>query len=204
MTASALLSLMISAVVQAGVAVLIAFVWWLVTARGREPFLRWLGWHRPVGGDAGRLWAASLATLVGFTALMALLVPPLSGQTATSQFHGWGWVGLPAVLVYALLQTAFSEETLFRGLVLKRVAVRAGFWAGNATQAVLFGLIHLLPFLAVVGLGPALVIGLVTGGVGAALGVLNERLAGGSLVPGWAVHACANTLAGSLALAGLA
>lgn len=110
MTASALLSLMISAVVQAGVAVLIAFVWWLVTARGREPFLRWLGWHRPVGGNAGRLWAASLATLVGFTALMALLVPPLSGQTATSQFHGWGWVGLPAVLVYALLQTASARR----------------------------------------------------------------------------------------------
>lgn len=42
-----------------------------------------------------------------------------------------------------------------------------------------------------------------TGTIGVVMGYLNERLAGGSLVPSWILHAAANMLTGCLALAAL-
>lgn len=46
---------------------------------------------------------------LGFTGVGRLLIQLVVGSAATSQFHGLSWAGLPGVLVYALLQTAFSE-----------------------------------------------------------------------------------------------
>lgn len=48
--------------------------------------------------------------------------------------------------LYAFLRTALSEEILFRGFVLKAIKNKAGFYAGNTVQALIFGLLHGIPF----------------------------------------------------------
>lgn len=195
---------MVSAVIQAVLFLVLPVVWWLVTAHQRIGFFAWLGWKRPVVVR----WVVLAAAMVG--AFLLLLLPGLviasqiGSSAATSQFHGLGWAGLPGVIAYALLQTAFAEESLFRGFLLKRVASVLGFWPANAIQAVVFGLLHAVPFGLVLNAGWGVAIGVLTGAIGALMGYLNERLAGGSLIPSWTLHAAANLLAGCLALAALA
>jgi len=66
-----------------------------------------------------------------------------------------------------------------------------------------FALLHAVPFGLAVGAGWGIAVGVLTGAVGALMGFLNERLAGGSLVPSWSLHAASNLLTGCLALAAL-
>lgn len=191
-------STVVSTMVQVVVLLLVPLIWWWATARKRTPFLRWLGWHRPAVEHPGRLVLVSAATVVAFLAMGAFLVPLVSNRTADSQFSGLGWSGLPAVLVYALAQTAFTEESVFRGFLLKRFATRFGLVVGNLVQAVCFGLLHLGLFWMMVNPYAAIGIGAYAGCIGALFGWINERLAGGSLLPSWTMHALVN-LAGGLA-----
>ena len=104
-----------------------------------------------------------------------------------------------AVIGYGVLQTGFTEEALFRGFLLRRVASRFGFATGNSVQAILFGLVHFAGMLAPLGVGWAVGIGVFTGLLGAAAGYVNERFAEGSIVPSWIGHALGNTITGLLA-----
>ena len=192
---------MVSAVVQAVLFLLLPFAWWMATARRRLGFFAWLGWKRPVVTRRTVLAATMAGAFLLFLVPALVIVPRVASSAATSQFHGLGWAGLPAVIAYALLQTAFAEESLFRGFLLKRVAGRFGFWPANTIQAVVFALLHAVPFGIAVNAGWGAAIGLLTGAIGALMGYLNERLAGGSLIPGWTLHASANLLTGCLALA---
>lgn len=193
----------ISAVVQAVLFLVLPFAWWIVTARRRIGFFAWLGWRPPVVAKVTALAVAMGGAFGLFLVPALVIVPQVASAAAASQFHGLGWAGLPGVVAYALLQTAFAEESLFRGFLLKRMAGGLGFWPANAVQAALFGLLHAVPFGFTVGAGWGVAIGVLTGGIGAVMGYLNERLAGGSLAPGWILHAAANMLTGCLALAAL-
>jgi len=101
--------------------------------------------------------------------------------SATSQFAGLGLGALPGALVFAFLQTGLSEEILFRGFLLKRLAVRFGFGAGNMVQSVIFGAIHGLGFFTSVGWFWALLITLFTGISAWFMGYINEKKADGSI-----------------------
>ncbi len=195
---------MISAFIQAVLFLVLPFVWWLVTARRRIGFFAWLGWKRPFVVRPMVLAAAMVGAFLLFLVPALVIVPQLGSSVAASQFHGLGWAGLPGVIAYALLQTAFAEESLFRGFLLKRVASRLGFWPANAIQAAVFALLHAVPFGLTVNTTWGVAVGALTSVIGALMGYLNERLAGGSLIPSWTLHAAANLLTGCLALAALA
>ena len=190
----------ISALIQILLFLLVPFIWWLVTARRSEPFFRWLGWKRPRVTHPGRLTLVIVGTLLVAGAVGVLFISA-AADVSPSPLTGLGFAGLGAALVYAVAQTAFAEEPLFRGFVLKRVAVRFGFWTGNVVQAVLFGLVHMVPFL-LLGMNPLLSLG--TGVYSAALGLvmgwINERMAGGSIVPSWILHAVANLISAGVTL----
>lgn len=195
---------LISTAFQAALMLAIPLIWWLVTARRERGFFGWLGWTRPVTDRPARLVLMVVGSLVAFAAISLLLVPLLTGQTSNSIYTGMGWVAAPAMLVSALVQTSFLEECVFRGFLLKRIATRFGFVAGNTVQAVLFGLAHAVPFY-FMGIGPwvALATGVFSGGIGAIIGYINERMAGGSIVPSYLIHALANVFGAVLVLIGL-
>ncbi len=75
----------------------------------------------------------------------------------------------------------------------KRFCGACGWKIGTTVQALLFGAIH-LPAVWGKGIVPALVIVLLTGGIGFALGWLSQRRAEGSILYGWCIHAAANIL----------
>lgn len=189
--------------IQATLFLVVPLVWWIATARREIGFLAWLGWKRMVVARPAVLAAVMLGAFLLLLVPALVIVSQVGSSTATSQFHGRGWAGLPEVVAYALLQTAFAEESLFRGFLLKRLAGGLGFWRANALQASLFGALHAVPFGLALGAGWGAAIGLLTSVLGALMGAMNERLAGGSLIPSWTLHAAANLLTGCLALASL-
>ena len=184
------------------VMLLLPLIWWLVTARKAQNFFSWIGLKRIQTEKKATLllWFFGAAAAFGLT---SLLLPRLTRGTgavlATARFSGLGWSALPAVSVYAVLSTAFWEECLFRGFLLKRLAHRFGFRAGNAVQAAIFGLMHGVMFFAAVGVLRAILVTILTGTIGWGLGYLNEKRAGGSIFPSWAIHALSNLIAGMCA-----
>lgn len=105
------------------------------------------------------------------------------------------------LVVKALIQTAFTEEILFRGFVAKRLINWLGFSIGNLLQALLFGAVHLLIF-AGQEFSLALAIGIVLYPAigGWIMGYLNERVGNSSILPGWLMHGFVNLIAYSALL----
>ena len=189
----------ISSIVQIIIFTVIPLIWWFVTARKEQNFLQWIGFRRIEKENRKQtaVWTAAVTGaffLVGFLTLLFLR----GTETAASDFAGMGLSALPAILVYAVIQTALSEEIVFRGFLLKRIAKKFGDNAGITIQAVLFGLMHGIMFFSSVGAAKALLITALTGGIGWFMGYINEKKANGSIIPGWCIHACANIFSGLL------
>ena len=101
----------------------------------------------------------------------------------------------------AFVRTALSEEILFRGFLLKRIQNRTGFKMANAIQAILFGLMHGLPFgLTTKSVGVFLLLTILPGLFGAYQGWLNEKRCNGSILPSWLLHSCMNLVTAMLSL----
>ena len=126
---------------------------------------------------------------------------PEGVTTAGSDFAGKGFIAFPAVLAYGFIRTGLSEEVVFRGFLLKRFAEKFGFVAGNTIQAVLFGLMHGVPFgLATHNIPVAIVMTLLPGAFGWFQGWMNEKRFGGSIVPSWLLHGTINVIVAALSL----
>jgi membrane protease YdiL (CAAX protease family) len=103
--------------------------------------------------------------------------------------------GGPLALFYGVVQTGFSEELLFRGLISGRLARQLPKVWANLVQALIFLLPHLL-ILTVMpemwGILPILFVGALFAGW--------LRMRSGSILGPWLIHATANvTVALSLA-----
>ena len=194
-----LLSSVISAFVQLGLFLVIPFAWWAFTARRSVGFASWIGLRRPTwDGRRARLGVAILAWVVIGAASTALL-HSLSGDVPAARFVGRGLGGVVPVLLFAIVQTSLAEEIFFRGFLGKRVIARWGFAPGNAAQAIVFGILHVAMFASFADPIRLLAIGILKGASGWIAGWLKEEGAGGSILPGWVLHASANLLVGTAA-----
>lgn len=188
---------LLSSIVQIILFALIPFVWWIVTARKKSGFFQWIGLKRISSPKENKtaLWIAG--TTAVFMAVSVFILSAIKNvETAASEFSGLGAKALPAILVYAVLNTSFPEELLFRGFLLKRLSRQFGFPIGNAAQSLLFGLLHGAMFLALTDIPRAILIIAFTGGIAWCMGYVNERKADGSILPGWCIHAAANIFSG--------
>lgn len=182
----------------------IPFLWWLVTARRKEPFFRWVG-LKPVEGS----WTAAILWILVFFALCAVsqlwitpaLIPP--GATVQSSYAGMGWAALPEVMLFGMVQTGLAEEIVFRGFLGKQLSAKLGFQWGNLMQGLLFGLLHGVLFFVVTTPLKALGIVLLTGFSGWLLGWMNEKYAGGSILPSWLAHGLGNVILSMVAAFGI-
>lgn len=117
-------------------------------------------------------------------------------ETATSDFTGLGVAAIPAIVIYAAFNTAFPEELLFRGFILKRLTNKFGFNIANFTQALLFGLLHGLMFYVLVGAVKTILIITLTGAIAWFMGCINEKNSNGSIIPSWIIHTVSNLFSG--------
>lgn len=194
-------SKVLSSVLQIIVFSLVPFVWWLVTARKKESFGKWIGLYKVEKSLVGDVLKFAAVTGVIFLGVSAYILYALKGMEgmATSEFNGMGISALPVVLVYAVLNTSLPEEILFRGFLLKRLAAKTGFGVANFIQCVIFGMMHGLMFVKVAGLFQGILIIVFTEAVAWLMGYTNEKKAGGSILPSWCIHAAANIFSGMAA-----
>jgi membrane protease YdiL (CAAX protease family) len=177
---------------------LIPFLWWLVFARKSLSFFHWLGLKPVEKGNRKKAFFWSLGTTIFFLLLSGYILRIVKDieAVATSEFSGLGVRALPAIVVYAVCNTALPEELLFRGFLLKRIASKTGFVVGNCVQALLFGLLHGIMFFSYVGIVQVGAITFFTGCIAWFMGYVNEKKANGSILPSWAIHAIANLFSG--------
>ncbi|TYQ15435.1 UNVERIFIED_CONTAM: CAAX prenyl protease-like protein [Acetivibrio alkalicellulosi] len=187
------INMLLSAIVQIVLFSLIPFIWWLFTVRKHTGFLKWIGFKKPIIENKGKYIASCLVIIVFFIILF-LIVPFLveNSNLATAQFTGQGAKALIPALIYAFLQTGLSEEIFFRGFLTKRLTGKFGFKVGNTVQGMLFGLLHGIMFLSLVGPFRSIIIIIFTGVLGSLMGWINEKQSGGSIVSSWLLHGGAN------------
>jgi len=186
----------VSAVIQILVFAALPAIWWLCTAR-RQPFGQWIGLtpFRPADPPGCVRWiVGTFCAFLAFGVLLLYLTKDI--PSASSEFAGMGFSALPAIAVFSVFGTSLPEELLFRGFLLKRMSAKWRFGPANTVQALLFGLIHGLLFFPLAGAAKALMITAFTGALAFAMGCINEKMANGSIVPSWAIHAAANLFSG--------
>jgi membrane protease YdiL (CAAX protease family) len=202
-----MLNTFVSAVLQVAVFTLIPLATYLVTRRRLAGFPEYIGLTRPTRRSMVIATLFAGATLVIFAVVLSAfpgLRETLGGPgTAAGRVRELGLTaaGITQLLVGATVQTALSEEILFRGFVAKRLIERMGFQWGNVLQALIFAAPHLL-LLLVPGAHASVLaaFGLFAYpfAMGLILAWLNERIGNGSIVPSWWAHALGN--AGGYAL----
>ena len=177
----------------------IPFITWLIWSRKKVGFFDWIGLKKVESQKKRHL----LLTILGISLLFLLFSIVVfswfdSSQTATATFYGKGMGALPAILVYAILGTALPEEIFFRGFLLKRLQGKLGLLGSNLLQSLLFGLIHALMFIQLTGYLKAMAILTFISLIAYIFGAINEKKAGGSILPSIFIHALANTVVGLL------
>ncbi|PCD85163.1 CPBP family intramembrane metalloprotease [Lysinibacillus fusiformis] len=193
---------MINSIVQVVLFSVIPFVWWSFTAKKKQLFLEWLGFHRPVIVDKGKYaMFYMLAIVVLVVPNFALVFFYMDGSIlASNQFTGLGLAGVIPALLYAMIQTGLSEEILFRGFLLKRLAKSFGFQVGNLLQSLVFGCIHGAMLWTVLPFPIILLVVLSTGLAGYVMGWMNERVSGGSIMTSWSIHSLTNLITACLSM----
>jgi membrane protease YdiL (CAAX protease family) len=192
---------MLNAALQILAFSLIPFTVYLIRQKKVRGFASYIGWKRSNSLANGLALLGSLFFLVPTVGLAyvsetfrELLFQP---ETMTGKFRAMG-LGLETVLVLvvaAVFKTALSEEIFFRGFLAKRLIGWLGYLRGNWAQALLFGLLHGLIFLALTQNAFFLLFILAFTTAGAFfMGYLNEKKADGSILPGWIAHGTANLI----------
>ena len=190
----------ISSFVQLGISLLIPVIWWAVTTKCRLEFATWIGLYVPMWkvGPVQRVsqmqLGIALACWVAVSLASLRIASSVWGALATSRFIGAGLLAVVPILLYAFIQTGLAEELFFRGFLAKRLCASFGFSRGNAIQAIVFGLLHVLLFINYLPVSSLIAITVLSGINGWIMGWLNEQAAGGSVVPSWMLHSLANLL----------
>ena len=185
-------SKIVSSILQIVLFSVIPFIWWFITARKHEKFSSWIGLKKIDGGKKTFVAILMLSAAFVLSGVITLYLIR-DTETATSEFAGLGATVIPAIVIYAFFNTAFSEELLFRGFLLKRLANKFGFNIANLIQAFLFGLVHGVIFFSLVEVAKAIFIIVFTGTIAWFMGYINEKSSNGSIIPSWIIHATSNT-----------
>lgn len=197
-----IIGLLISSILQLIMMSIIPFLWWIISRKKECGFFKWVGLKQPIIRNKTKYVITFIVTIVLLSVPSFLIIPLFIDKSfmATSQFLGKGASALIPALIYAFLQTGFSEELFFRGFLTKRLICKFGFDVGNFIQGLLFGIMHGIMFISKAGLLGAIIIILLTGIVGWLMGWINEKQSDGSIISSWLLHGCANTLASLIAM----
>jgi len=148
------------------------------------------------------LWSVGATAIIGGLGWLALQAVPSEvlrdPNISTSGYAGWMLSVTSFFLVWLreAIYVALGEEILFRGFLGGWLVRRLGFAIGNAVQAFVFLLPHLLLLFVSTSLWPVIIVQLLAGWL---LGLLRYR--SNSILPGWFAHSLTNAF-GALAAMG--
>jgi CAAX protease family protein len=193
---------LIDAIVQVLVFSLIPFIVYIISKRRIKGFFKYIGLTKPLKKTI--FWAiiVSIVGIINVT-LLPLIFPEIKelmtmkGTIAGNlKIMGLSYNSVIILAIFALIQTSFSEEILFRGFIAKRLIHWLGYRTGNTIQAVIFGLMHVILLLLIAEPNyPFLIFVFIFSGiVGYLLGYIKEKIGNGSIIPGWIAHGLANTI----------
>lgn len=188
-----------------------------VLALGGVPFLGFWVFHRwrhqrsfeEVSRRAGmqlgrpRYMLLSLGLAVGGAVALLLWSPPLEPFTREGSAQsrmvglGLGFESVTTAVLHGVVQTGFTEELLFRGLIAGSLARRLSVAWANVTQASIFLLPHLLLLLVMPEMWTILPLVFVAGLI---LGWI--RIRSGSILGPWILHASGNVTMALMVAAG--
>ncbi|MCR5556541.1 MAG: CPBP family intramembrane metalloprotease, partial [Butyrivibrio sp.] len=135
---------LISSIFQVLVFSIIPFITWLLTARKKESFFSWLGFKKAILDKKGcvifAVGAVIVCEIVGLTLYKLILDADWNRSTSA----GMGISGLPSAILNSVIQTALSEEILFRGFIQKRLQNVLNFKVATIIQSLLFGFAHIV------------------------------------------------------------
>jgi len=111
--------------------------------------------------------------------------------------NGFNLAEISKIIVFAWIGTALWEELFFRGFLAKRLINSFGFFMGNTTHSVLFGLMHVSAYRILklpIGTNAYILIAIIPSLLAYSTAYLNEQVAKGSILPSYVAHAMLNTL----------
>ena len=190
------ISKMFNSVIKIAFFSLIPFVWWYIEERDNESFSCWVGIKKIQGSKLRIIFTSLLTTVIFLIMEFLILYSAREIETAISEFYGLGFIALPAILIYAVFNTALPEEIVFRGFLLKRMNDQMPFYLANFIQALAFGLIHGIMLFNYVSNIAVIAITIFMVALAFVMGYINEKLAGGSIAPSWTIHALVNGFSG--------
>ena len=145
---------------------------------------------------ASLLFAAPVLILIMLSDEIKTIMFDPESVTGKIRQMGFGISSLFTLIMIAVFKTSFAEELLFRGFLAKRLIAVLGYTKGNVIQAVVFGIIHTILFSMITNNPVFLILIFLIPSLGAYVSVfLNEKIADGSIFPGWISHGLANVLA---------
>lgn len=198
-----LINQIISSILQVLIFLSIPFLWYCITQKQFQGFWQWIGIKPTPHLSVKYISATFFYYLTIFIVFCIWLYQSgnihYQGFTIESfQQTGWSFQTILIVLIWAIIQTALSEEIFFRGFLCKLVCTWFGEKVGNGIQALLFGSIHILALPNKTFINMVIII-LFTGGIGYSLGLLLKK-SQGSILYGWIIHAMVNCISSVIML----
>lgn len=196
-------------IVNLAVFSLMPFIWWFFRHRKETGFFKWIGLYKPQ--LKSKWWVLIIFAVVyyffynfDFTRLIdtkTLEYIENSSSVSANAFAGIGIAAIFPALLQNFIANGVAEEVLYRGFLCKRLCGRLGTVKGIIIQAILFGLMHNVLYLAAglqVGMWYHTLLFVFTGMAALLLGWLNEKIFNGSIIPSILLHGAGNFIASML------
>lgn len=182
---------------------IIPFVWWIIKWRKKISFFKWVGIIKPklVGN-----WKWIIVFIIAYcffylfdtTIFMNdkdLEVLQVDENVSSNIYAGLGLVAVIPALLKTFIANGFCEEVLFRGFISKRLINKFGKISGIIIQGILFGFMHNVIYMLVgveISLQYHIVLFIFTGMGGLLLGILDEKIYNGTIIPSIVLHGLGN------------
>ncbi|MBU3110232.1 CPBP family intramembrane glutamic endopeptidase [Clostridium lacusfryxellense] len=169
------------------------FIWWLIKHRKQTTFFKWIGLFKPkkIVSNKGVIFA-----IAGYMIILLIThIPTITKYTQPSanKYSGLTFEAVIPILIVCFIQNGVCEEVLFRGFLGKRFIAIFGVKVGNVSQAICFGIAHVLFFSGDIMITYILL--MITTSVGGwMLGYFNEKIFNGSIIPSILLHGLGNFL----------
>lgn len=182
-----------SILIQIIVFCIIPFLYWLMRARKKCSFFKYIGMYTPQKVSSARTLVIFMALYIVIYGIVHFTEISKITQPSADSFKDLGLVAVIPAFFVSFIQQAMAEEILFRGFIMKRLVSGTGLLAGNIIQAAIFGSVHVLFSISdSKNLIAYVIIFISTAAGGWLLGYLSEKLLNGSIIPSIMLHGLGN------------